>query len=107
MSLGTYLQFAFAFGFVLALIALAALIARRFGIGHAPRRGVQRRLTVSEAAPLDARHKLVLVRRDDVEHLVVLGPAGATVLESGIGSTPTGGASGPASKFATALAEAF
>lgn len=110
MSLGDYLQSAFAFGFVIALIALAALAARRFGLGHAPRREGQRRLTISEAAPLDARYKLVLVRRDDVEHLVVLGPNGAMLVESGIAGgpegarRPVGAALRPVSTFSAAMA---
>lgn len=113
MTWGTYLQFALAFSFVLALIAVAALAARRFGLGHAPRRGGERRLTVSGTAPLDARHKLVLIRRDSVEHLLVLGPNGATLVEAGIriaGPAPEpapGSAKVPASTFATALAESW
>lgn len=117
MTWGTYLQFALAFSFVLALIAVAALAARRFGLGHAPRRGGERRLTVSETAPLDARHKLVLIRRDSVEHLLVLGPNGPTLVEAGIriggtlaGPAPEpapGSAKVPASTFATALAESW
>ncbi len=109
MTWGNYLQFSLAFSFVLALIALAALAARRFGLGHAPRRGGDRRLTVSEMAPLDARHKLVLVRRDTVEHLMVLGPSGATLVETGIGigGTPLQPPTAPASTFAATLAESW
>ncbi len=109
MTWGNYLQFALAFSFVLALIALAALAARRFGLGHAPRRGGDRRLTVSETAPLDARHKLVLVRRDTVEHLMVLGPGGAMLVETGIGigrSAPQPPTT-PAPTFAATLAKSW
>lgn len=112
MTMGDYLQAAFAFGFVLALIALAALAARRIGLGHAPTGPGQRRLTLRETASIDARHKLVLLRRDDVEHLVVLGPNGATVLETGIDqadqrrvveTTRPPPAAAPVSRFAAAL----
>jgi flagellar protein FliO/FliZ len=83
-----YLQFALALGFVLALIGILALLAQRLGLGHAPRRGGQRRLAVSEIAALDARHKLVLVRRDGVEHLIVLGPGAPAVVEANIATAP-------------------
>lgn len=104
MTWSNYLQSALAFGFVLALIAVAALLARRFGLGHVPRRRGERRLFLNEAVSLDARHKLVLIRRDDVEHLVLLGPSAVTVLETGIGSAPR--STVPASTFAASLAEA-
>jgi flagellar protein FliO/FliZ len=81
-----YLQFALALGFVLALIGVLALLAQRFGLGHAPRRGTRRRLAVAEVMALDAKHKLVLVRRDDVEHLIVLGPGAAALIETGMPS---------------------
>jgi flagellar protein FliO/FliZ len=97
MAWTQYLQFALALGFVLALIGVLALLAQRFGLGHAPRRGAQRRLAVTEVMALDARHKLVLVRRDEVEHLIVLGPGAPAVVETAMPA--------PA-PFAAALAEA-
>ena len=41
------------------------------------------RLAVVESLAIDARHRLVLVRRDDREHLILIGTAD-TVVESGI-----------------------
>lgn len=35
---------------------------------------------------LDTKHKLVLVRRDGVEHLIVVGPAATTVIETNVKS---------------------
>lgn len=81
MSWVDYLQFFVAFAFVLALIGVVAVLARRFGLGYTAGSGGERRLSISEAIPLDAKHRLVLVRRDDVEHLLVLGPTSATVIE--------------------------
>ncbi len=97
MAWTDYLQFALALGFVLALIGVLALLAQRLGLGHAPRRGTQRRLAVAEVMALDAKHKLVLVRRDDVEHLIVLGPGAPAVIEMNVQAAPP---------FAAALAEA-
>ena len=81
----TYLQFAAALVFVLALIGLVTVLARRFGLGgHTPTRRGRRRLALVEVIPLDAKRRLALVRRDDVEHLLVLGPTGEQMVETGI-----------------------
>ena len=48
--------------------------------------GVNRRIGVVEVSPLDSRRKLVLVRRDDVEHLLVVSPTEETVIERNIRS---------------------
>ena len=88
MALGDYFQFVFALAFVLVLILGAAWAFRRYGRGsvRAPRRGSlhRRRLGIVEAIALDTRRKLVLVRRDDREHLIIVGTQGETVVESGI-----------------------
>ena len=85
MDLDTYFKFVLALVFVLGLIAALAWTARRFGLGGklVPNTG-RRRLSVSEVMPLDARRKLVLLRRDETEHLVLLGPGPDLLLESGI-----------------------
>ncbi|MGX5668102.1 flagellar biosynthetic protein FliO [Rhizobium daejeonense] len=48
-------------------------------------RNRQPRLQVLDAAAVDARRRLVLVRRDNVEHLVMIGGPTDIVIESGIG----------------------
>jgi len=70
---------------VLALIFGLAWLVRRFGWAGAPVRGARgRRLAVVEVAPIDMKRRLVLVRRDEIEHLVLLGPNSETVVERGI-----------------------
>jgi flagellar protein FliO/FliZ len=87
MSLITYLQFAAALVFVLALIGACAFAARRLGLGNAVRpHPARRRLTVLESLPLDGKRRLVLIGRDDVAHLVILGATSETVVEQGIGA---------------------
>ncbi|MEQ8968487.1 MAG: flagellar biosynthetic protein FliO [Azospirillaceae bacterium] len=76
MDLSTYLRFALALIFVLALIGALAFVAKRFGWGGAaPTRkpGSRRRLSLVESLPLDAKRRLVLLRCDDTEHLVLIG----------------------------------
>ena len=87
MALEDYLRFVLALAFVLGLIAAAAWAFRRFGRnGALPRRqgANRRRLAIVEAVALDARRRLVLVRRDDCEHLLIVGAQGETVVETGI-----------------------
>ena len=90
MDLEVYSRFVLALVAVLALIGAVAWLARRFGLGGkmAPNRGRDRRLAVSEVMALDARRRLVLVKRDTTEHLVLLGPGGDLVLERDVPAAP-------------------
>ncbi|MFY7963017.1 MAG: flagellar biosynthetic protein FliO [Elsteraceae bacterium] len=92
MELTYYFQFVLALLFVLALIWLLAALARRVGL--APRitgaRGGPRRLSIVEVLPVDAKRRLVLVRRDGVEHLILLGASADLVVESAIPSSTVG-----------------
>ncbi|MHC8509170.1 MAG: flagellar biosynthetic protein FliO [Rhodospirillales bacterium] len=88
MTYTDILQAALALVIVLGLIGLCALAARRLGLGGArgaARFGRDRRLSVIETLALDPRRRLVLLRRDETEHLVILGPNGETVVERGVG----------------------
>lgn len=78
-------RFAGALGLVVGLIFLCAFAARRGGLIQTARTGRRTgRIGVVETIALDAKRRLVLVRRDDREHLVVLGPDGDLVVERGI-----------------------
>ena len=79
-----YGRFLAALLFVLGLIAVVAWLARRFRLGTGMAPGAARRLALLETLSLDARHKLVLIRRDDTEHLLLLGTAGSRLVEGGI-----------------------
>lgn len=90
MDLVTYGRFALALAVVLGLIAGFAWLMRKYGQGRLTPGGMRGRLGIVEFTSLDARRRLVLVRRDDVEHLLLLGPAGETVVETGIVPPATG-----------------
>jgi flagellar protein FliO/FliZ len=75
-------QFGAALAFVLALVAIIAWLARRFVPGANVGAGKKRRLAIVETLALDPKTRAVLLRRDEVEHLIVLGPAGQTKLET-------------------------
>jgi flagellar protein FliO/FliZ len=81
-------RFVVAFVIVLGLIALTFWLIRRFGGtrigGTAAARGRQPRLAVVDAAPVDGRRRLVLVRRDNVEHLLMIGGPTDIVVEENI-----------------------
>jgi hypothetical protein len=80
-------RFVVAFVIVLALIGLTFWLIRRFGtarVGAAAQRGRQPRLAVIDAAQVDGRRRLVLVRRDHVEHLLMIGGPSDFVIEQNI-----------------------
>src|SRR6266702_8052483 len=81
------LTFVFAFVAVLALIGVAAWLVRRFAgnrLGANTQRGRMPRLAVIDAAAVDGRRRLVLVRRDNVEHLLMIGGPTDIVVEPNI-----------------------
>ncbi|MDL2405678.1 flagellar biosynthetic protein FliO [Rhizobium calliandrae] len=55
----------------------------------------QPRLQVLDAAAVDARRRLVLVRRDGIEHLIMIGGPTDIVIESGISDAAKAGMPGP------------
>ncbi len=80
-------QFVVAFVIVLALIGITAWVVRRLGagrLGGVGLRGRQPRLAVIDYASVDARRRLILVRRDNVEHLLMIGGPTDVLVESSI-----------------------
>lgn len=72
---------------VVLLLLLVLRMLRSLLPGTYVRGGKSRhRLAVVDAAPVDARRRLILVRRDGVEHLLLIGGAGDVVVEAGIGA---------------------
>lgn len=85
MEFETYLRFLAALIFVLAMIGLLAWLARRFGVGgKISIKPGRRRLGIVEVSQLDGKRRLILVRRDQVEHLLLLGAGSEIVVETGI-----------------------
>jgi len=80
-------RFFLAFLIVLVLIGATAWAVRRFGtgrLGGTGARGRQPRLAVIDYASIDARRRLILVRRDNVEHLLMIGGPTDVVVEPNI-----------------------
>ena len=71
---------------VLGLIALVALLARRLGMVPRATRdpSAPRRLSITDVISVDAKRRLVLVKRDNQEHLLLLGPERDIVVERNI-----------------------
>ncbi len=80
-------RFFLAFLIVLGLIGGTAWAVRRFGagrLGASSARGRQPRLAVIDYATVDTRRRLILVRRDNIEHLLMIGGPTDVVVESNI-----------------------
>jgi len=88
LELGLPARFIVAFVLVLALIGLTAWLIRQFGSARASNSGGARnrqpRLAVLDSAVVDARRRLVLIRRDNVEHLILIGGPTDVVVEENI-----------------------
>ena len=94
-------RFLLAFIGVLAVIGVAAWVVRRLGsarTGHSVR-GRLPRLGVIDYAAVDSRRRLVLVRRDNVEHLVMIGGPTDVVVEANIAKE------GPVSRGSTVMGD--
>ncbi|MFC5069407.1 flagellar biosynthetic protein FliO [Flaviflagellibacter deserti] len=92
-------KFLLAFALVLGLIYATAMIVRRLAGRKLPLsnsgRARQPRLGVLDAFAIDARRRLVLIRRDNVEHLIMIGGPNDVVVESHIVRTPSQAALAP------------
>lgn len=88
------------FLFVAALIVAGAWFLRGYLAGSPPGAGLfggtglfgaarEKRLDVVEHTSLDGRRRLVLIRRDNVEHLIMTGGPVDVVIETNIGATRT------------------
>lgn len=80
------LRLLIAFAVVLVLMAITFWLLRRFAgtrLGTVGR-GRQPRLAVIDAAAVDGRRRLVLIRRDNVEHLLLIGGPADVVVEQNI-----------------------
>jgi flagellar protein FliO/FliZ len=84
MEFDTYLRFILVLIFVLGLVFALGWVLKRSGISGSTIAGKGKRLGVVETAFLGPKHRLILVRRDDVEHLLLIGPNSSEVVESGI-----------------------
>lgn len=80
-----YVTVALALGIVLVLIVLGLwLLKLMFRASNTAALGRNRRLSVVDTLALDPRRQLVIVRRDNVEHLLLVGGAQDIVVEAGI-----------------------
>ena len=86
MEFSEYLRFLLALCFVLSLIGILAVLARRMGWTHG-NLGYTKpdsRLQIVESLPLDTRRRAMIIRRDNVEHLVILGTSNELLIETAI-----------------------
>lgn len=90
MDLINIARFILSFVVVIGLIGGLAWVLRRYGSGRISAAAGKGRLGVVEVATVDAKRRLVLIRRDAVEHLILLSPTSETIVETGIAS-PAGG----------------
>jgi flagellar protein FliO/FliZ len=96
-------RFAAALAFIIGLIGVCAWGARKLGLatGGFSGAGALKRLSISEVKIVDAKHRLILIRRDDKEHLVLLGGEQNLLIETGIDAPAVEAAPAAAATAAT------
>ncbi len=84
-SAGTLLNAAFALGTVVVMIVLGLWLLKVFTkAGERLGRGSDKRLQVVDSANVDGKRKVMIIRRDNVEHVIMTGGPQDLVIESGI-----------------------
>ena len=68
--------------FIIGLIFLCAYVARKFNLAQTLAKRPDMRVKVLFRTNIDARNKIVLVRKDDTEHLLMVGPSHSLLIES-------------------------
>lgn len=87
----TYLKFIAALSFVLGLIGVCVWLARRFNILPDVQRikKDKRRMEIIESLPLDPKRRMMIVRRDDKEVVLILGATNEIIVETDLEHVPT------------------
>jgi hypothetical protein len=95
MELGVndFLVYFALFALVIAVIGVVVWLFKNMlsGTGSAAAgllRARERRLGIQETASIDGRRRLILIRRDDVSHLIMTGGPVDLVIETGIQDAP-------------------
>jgi flagellar protein FliO/FliZ len=84
------LFYLFLFALLILAIAAGVWVVKGYLNGQSPASAIfgprpERRLGVIEQANVDGRRRLLLIKRDDVEHLIMTGGPVDVVIETGIG----------------------
>lgn len=84
MTFNSYIQFAIALLFVLALMGLLTLIIKKVNQAQSGLMGKKNRLKIVEQRLIDSKHKIAIIRCDDTEHLVVISQNSSNIIETNI-----------------------
>ncbi len=102
----SYLKFIMVLALVLAMIAGGVWLIKRLGflpgLMNIKPAGQRPRLDVVESKAIDARRRLLIVRCDEAEHLLLLGPNSEIVVAENIQGTNPPATSGPESETGAA-----
>ncbi len=84
MDPGNIFTSVFALVFVLCLIGLASVLLRKYGsrMHVSTSKGAEKRLQVKEVLHIDAKKKVILISRDDKEHLIAFSGDNIEVIEN-------------------------
>ena len=85
MLLAESVRVIFALVAVLGFIGLAAILVRKAGLISASSGFIRKkRLALVETLAVDARRRVAIIRCDDKEHLIILGPNSETIIDKNL-----------------------
>lgn len=84
MSYEIYIKSLIAIIIVVSLIGIFAILYTKFYTKFLNKHTKTRRLSIEEVIFIDNKHKLILIKRDNTEHLLLIGTNKDIVLETNI-----------------------
>lgn len=89
METDLWIQTLLALVLVVGLIGLVAVLARKFMPGNlVARHHKDKRVSIEEITYIDPKHRLILIKRDDIRHLLLVGANHSVVIEHQIDNQP-------------------
>lgn len=85
-DLPQFMRLIIALAIVLILMGGLSFVLKKLGLAQNTnvKSGDKRRLKIIESLPLDARRRVIILQRDDKQHVVILGANSETVIEKDI-----------------------
>lgn len=87
MDLAPYIKSIFGLFFVISLIYITMLVLKRWNSFAFLKNNLNKRVSIEDITYIDSKRKLILIKRDNVEHLILISNDRELVIEEKINFT--------------------